>query len=77
MATTYHGVAGVAAWLGVTPALVTQWLLRYDDTPVPDAATLPGRHGDGDKGWLPSRRGEWEAWARQGRARSRRSAVAP
>jgi hypothetical protein len=62
MATTYHGIAGVAGWLGVTPELVTRWLIRYGDTPPHDALIIPGRHGDGDKGWLPGRKGDWEEW---------------
>jgi hypothetical protein len=67
--TRYVGVAGVAAWVGVEPATVTKWLTRYDDTPVPDAEILPGRHDVPDRGWLPGREAEWQEWkqARTGR----------
>ena len=58
----YVGVAGVAGWFGVSPATVTKWLDRYDDTPAPDAEIEPGRHGIADRGWLPGREQEWRAW---------------
>jgi hypothetical protein len=58
------GVAGVAAWLNVTPQLVTKWLLRYTDTPVPDVEIHPGRHGVPDRAWkdTPERKAEWAKW---------------
>lgn len=62
--THYVGVAGVAGWLGVEPVTVTKWLTRYDDTPEPDAYIPPGRNGTPDRGWLPERRSDWEAWQR-------------
>jgi hypothetical protein len=57
-------VAGVAGWLGVDPALVTKWLMRYTDTPEPDVETYPGRHGVPDRSWIDSheRKQEWIAW---------------
>ena len=58
----YVGVAGVAGWLGVEPVTVTKWLTRYGDTPEPDAYIPPGRNGTPDRGWLPERRSDWEAW---------------
>ena len=60
--TLYFGVACVAGWLGVKSSTVSQWLLRYGDTPAPDAELLPGRNGIPDRGWLLNRRPEWEAW---------------
>jgi hypothetical protein len=56
------GVAGVAAWFGVDPRTVSQWLVRYRDTPVPDIELRPGRNGVPDRGWLPSREQEWRDW---------------
>jgi hypothetical protein len=70
--TLVFGVAGVAAWLGVQPGTVTQWLEREKKrekndrtplTPEPDILLSPGRSGVPDRGWLLSRRPEWEAWA--------------
>ena len=58
----YFGVARIAEWLGVQPGTVTQWLTRYDDTPPPDCELLPGRGGIPDRGWLITRRLDWEAW---------------
>ena len=59
----YVGVAGVAAWLEVSPPTVTKWLTRYAEThptPAPDAEI--GEEGSGVKGWLPEREAEWRAW---------------
>lgn len=60
----YVGVAGVAAWFGVSPQTVTKWLDRYAEThptPEPDAETSEGKNTV--KGWLPEREAEWRAWA--------------
>jgi len=58
----YAGIAIIAEWCGVEPGTVTTWLHRYPDTPPPDAELEPGRNGIPDRGWLHSRRADWEAW---------------
>jgi hypothetical protein len=60
--TVYFGVARVADWLDVQPGTVSKWLERYDDWPAADMLLTPGRSGVPDRGWLLSRRPEWEAW---------------
>lgn len=64
MVIRYVGVAGVAAWFGVSPQTVTKWLTRYAEThpcPAPDAET--GEGSAAVKGWLPERATEWRTWA--------------
>lgn len=59
----YLGITDVAAWFGVRPQTISQWLKRYHGWPEPDAMISTA------KGWLPDREADWRAWhaARPGR----------
>jgi hypothetical protein len=63
------GIAGVAAWLSMSPVTLAKAMERYPNWPVPDVEITPGRGGHPERGWLDERRPEWEAWvaARPGR----------
>ncbi|MEV0619582.1 hypothetical protein AB0I81_40130 [Nonomuraea sp. NPDC050404] len=60
----YVGMATVGEWIGVSGASVAVYRKRYADTdhpcPEPDVVVREGREVPG---WLPSRAGEWQAWA--------------
>ena len=53
--------SAVAAWLGVSKNVVTNWCARRDDIPAPDVVVVSAS-GSETWGWLPGRRGEWELW---------------
>lgn len=63
----YLGIGEIAKALGVEPATVSAWLVRYDNTPPHDGEIGPGRHGVPERGWLPERVGEWRTWMSVGR----------
>lgn len=56
-----YGQTEVARWCGVKPVTVSMWIMRYDNTPEPDAEVRNGRTTY--RGWLPSRKAEWLAFA--------------
>ena len=56
------GVAGVAVWLSMTPPALAKAMERRPGWPVPDAEIEQDRPDRPYRGWLPGRRGEWEAW---------------
>jgi len=56
-----YGQAEVARWCGVNQATISEWITRYDSTPEPDVEIRTGRRVS--RGWLPSRKAEWQAFA--------------
>lgn len=59
--TITYGAGQVAAWLGVTPAAVANWIRRWpEDIPQPDVViATPGGIA---RGWKNDRIGDWEAF---------------
>lgn len=56
-----YGQSEVARWCGVKPPAIAMWIVRYDNWPAPDVEVRTGRWPV--RGWLPSRRPEWEQFA--------------
>lgn len=56
------GIAGVAAWLHLSPAALAKAMDRHPGWPAPDTEITPGRGGHPERGWVDERRGEWEKW---------------
>ncbi len=56
-----YGQAEVARWCGVNQATISMWIGRYDNCPEPDAEIRTGRATV--RGWLPSRKAEWQRFA--------------
>lgn len=56
------GIAGVAAWLSMTPAALAKAMDRNPGWPAEDATIEQQRGSHPYRGWLPDRRPEWEAW---------------
>ncbi len=56
-----YGQTEVARWCGVKPTTVARWIMNYENTPEPDVEVRNRRTIY--RGWLPSRKAEWQAFA--------------
>ena len=63
-----YGQRQVAAWLGIPPNVLAQWISRYDDWPRPDSETR--NPDETTRGWRPGRLPEWRAYADKRAARA-------
>lgn len=52
-----YGASDIARELGVSRNVVSNWLVRHDDTPVPAYQAQDGRQF-----WTFNQRSDWRAW---------------
>jgi len=60
-----YGNSQVAAWLGVTNAAVSNWLVRHAQEIPRPAVVVVSSSGEETWGWTEGQRAEWAAWHKE------------